>query len=152
MSSHQLLLLSALLAGPVFGHVAVNVQVGDPGYYGPLVVEERVHPVLVYPRPIVVNRGVVHAEPLYVRVPSGHAKHWSKHCARYEACARPVYFVRDDWYTREYVPHYREHHGHHDGDGRRDERGGDGHGDGNGNGDDQGHGNGHGNGHGHGNH
>ncbi len=37
----------------------------------------------------------------------GHEKHWRKHCAQYNACGRPVYFVRDDWYNNEYVPRYR---------------------------------------------
>jgi hypothetical protein len=27
--------------------------------------------------------------------------------AEYNACGRPVYFVRDDWYQREYVPRYQ---------------------------------------------
>jgi hypothetical protein len=47
-------------------------------------------------------------------VPPGHEKHWNKHCAEYNACGRPVYFVRDDWYNNEYVPHYqhdRDDHG-----------------------------------------
>ena len=25
-------------------------------------------------------------------------RHWRKHCARYDACGRPVYFVQEDWY------------------------------------------------------
>ena len=41
--------------------------------------------------------------PLYLHVPPGHAKKWSQHCARYNACNRPVYFVKvrgDDDYER----------------------------------------------------
>lgn len=117
-------LLLALLAGPAFGHVAVNVQVGDPGYYGPLVVEERLAPALVYPQPV-VGRGVTRNEPLFLRVPPGHVKHWDKHCADYRACGQPVYFVRDDWYHEVYVPTYhgkkpkkpkhdKAKHGHHE--------------------------------------
>jgi hypothetical protein len=30
-----------------------------------------------------------------------------KHCAQYNACGRPVYFVRDDWHYNEYVPRHR---------------------------------------------
>ena len=46
--------------------------------------------------------------PIYLRVPPGHQKEWKKHCHAYNACGRPVYFVRDDWYEREYVPVYRD--------------------------------------------
>ena len=37
-------------------------------------------------------------QPVYVWVPQGHRKHWSKHCHDYNACGVPVYFVRHDWY------------------------------------------------------
>jgi len=60
------------------------------------------------------------AEPIYLRVPPGHAKQWKRYCQRYRACGRPVYFVQEDWYRHEYAPRYRERHLHrHD---RRDER------------------------------
>ena len=55
--------------------------------------------------------------PIYLRVPPGHAKHWSKNCHKYNACGERVYFVKDDWYNREYVPRYQEQHRD-----RRDER------------------------------
>ena len=45
--------------------------------------------------------------PIYLRVPPGHEKKWNKHCASYNACGRPVYFVRDDWYRNTYVPQYQ---------------------------------------------
>ena len=70
----------------------------------------------------------------YLRVPPGHEKHWSKHCAQYHACGRPVYFVREDWYQKEYVPrqYHRDHESHDNGhdDDRQD-------------GNSQGHGHGH---------
>lgn len=108
------LLLLALAAGPACAQFSVHVQVGDPAYYGPLYLDSGARPALVYTQPVVVERRVVYGDPLYLRVPPGHAKHWTKHCARYNACARPVYFVRDDWYRRAYVPHHHgkpEHHG-----------------------------------------
>jgi hypothetical protein len=72
-------------------------------------------PRLVYAQPVVIERvpeyrGVA---PIYLHVPPGHEKHWRKHCREYNACGRPVYFVRDDWYNNEYVPRYR--HGDHGG-------------------------------------
>jgi len=61
------------------------------------------------------------------KVPPGHAKKWHKYCHRYHACGERVYFVRDDWYEREYAPRYRErHYGHRDHDRhdyRHDDRG-----------------------------
>ncbi len=73
-------------------------------------------PQLIYPQPVVIQRApeFVSAPPIYLHVPPGHEKHWSKHCAEYHACGRPVYFVRDDWYNHEYVPHYQHEHGGHD--------------------------------------
>ena len=58
--------------------------------------------------------------PIYLRVPPGHAKHWSKHCREYNACGERVFFVQDNWYNREYVPRYQEQHRDRQ-DGRRDE-------------------------------
>jgi len=48
---------------------------------------------------------------MYLHVPPGHEKKWRKHCAKYNACGRPVYFVRHDWYNNVYVPRHREQHG-----------------------------------------
>jgi len=49
-------------------------------------------------------------EPIYLRVPPGHAKKWSKHCHEYNACGEAGLFVQDKWYNREYVPRYQEQH------------------------------------------
>jgi len=43
-----------------------------------------------------------------LRVHQDHAKHWRKHCHKYNACDERVYFVQDDWYERDYVPRYQE--------------------------------------------
>jgi hypothetical protein len=60
-----------------------------------------------------------------LHVPPGHEKHWSKHCAQYNACGRPVYFVRDEWYNNEYVPHYRHAHDNDHGHGHGHDKHGD---------------------------
>ena len=88
--------------------VGVSVAVGQPGFYGRIDVGGVPQPPrLVYAQPIVVeSTTAVMAPPIYLRVPPGHTKHWSKHCARYNACARPVYFVQDAWYTSVYAPYY----------------------------------------------
>jgi uncharacterized protein YcfJ len=96
-------------SAPVFaGDVDVSVRVGQPGFYGRLDIGNMPPPATLYAEPVVVTPvpvGVVR-EPIYLRVPPGHAKHWSKHCHRYDACGRPVYFVQDRWYNEVYVPRY----------------------------------------------
>lgn len=109
--------LFSALATPAFAaDVGVSVTVGQPGFYGQLDIGNAFPPQLIYPQPVVIQRApeFVSAPPIYLHVPPGHEKHWSKHCAEYHACGRPVYFVRDDWYNHEYVPHYQHEHGGHD--------------------------------------
>ena len=93
--------------------VAVSVSVGQPGFYGRIDIGTAPRPELIYSQPIVVHpvpAGVAY-RPVYMHVPPGHAEHWGNHCHRYNACGRPVYFVRDRWYNDVYVPHYAKHRG-----------------------------------------
>ncbi|MBP5986262.1 MAG: hypothetical protein KA538_03670 [Azonexus sp.] len=100
--------------------VGVSVSIGQPGFYGRLDIGGFPAPVLLYPEPVMIQAVPYGRPPLYLRVPPGHAKHWHKYCHRYHACGERVYFVRDEWYQREYSPVYRErHYGHRDYD-RRD--------------------------------
>ena len=95
---------------PAFaGDLGVTISVGQPGFYGQINIGNVPQPQLVYAQPVVIQPApaFVSAAPIYLHVPPGHEKHWSKHCAEYHACGRPVYFVRDDWYNNEYVPRYR---------------------------------------------
>ena len=138
----------ALTAVPAFAtDVGVSVSVGQPGFYGRIDIGNAPPPQLVYAQPVVVEPVAVVGPPLYLHVPPGHAKHWSKHCREYNACGQRVYFVQDSWYNNVYVPSYREHgggrgeHRRHDGDDRRDNDRGD-------RGYDDDHGHGHGKGHG----
>ena len=95
--------------------VGVSISVGQPGFYGRIDIGNAPPPVLVYPQPVVIQpvRVVqpVPVQPLYLHVPPGHAKDWGKHCHKYNACAQPVYFVKDDWYNTVYVPHYQSEKG-----------------------------------------
>jgi hypothetical protein len=109
-------LIAALLAvaiTPAFSaDVGVSISVGQPGFYGRIDIGDFPRPTLIYPQPVVIQPappGIVH-QPIYLRVPPGHAKHWRKYCHRYNACGRPVYFVQDRWYNDVYVPRYRERH------------------------------------------
>jgi hypothetical protein len=119
----------ATLATPALAaDVGVSISVGDPGFYGRLDIGGYSQPQLVYHQPRVMYRASMHREPIYLRVPPGHSKNWRKHCRKYDACHDRVYFVRDDWYNRDYAPRYREQHGNrHGGMGsdRNDHRGND---------------------------
>jgi hypothetical protein len=105
--------LAALCAPAVASDIGVSVRVGEPGFYGQIDIGNMPPPMLVYAQPVFVERPprYVGYAPIYMRVPPGHAKHWRKHCRDYGACGRPVYFVRDDWYSREYVPRYQQRYG-----------------------------------------
>lgn len=111
----------AVATVPAFASVGVSVTVGQPGFYGQIDLGDAPPPQVIYAQPMVIERSVIPASPIYLRVPPGHAKHWAKHCGDYHACGRPVYFVRDSWYSHKYVPYYRERHGGPRGD--RDDHG-----------------------------
>jgi hypothetical protein len=130
-----LIAICILAAGPVAAaNVGVSISVGEPGFYGRLDIGNYPPPQLVYAQPVVIQpvRSVVY-EPVYLRVPPGHAKDWRKHCHQYDACSRPAYFVQDRWYSDVYAPRYRENHREH----------GNSSGKGNGKGNGKGHGKGH---------
>jgi len=103
------LLLWLALAGcslpAAAGDIGVSIGVNQPGFYGRIDIGSvSAPPVLIYPQPVVIAPPptVVVQKPIYMHVPPGHAKNWRKHCARYDACGRPVYFVQEDWYERHY--------------------------------------------------
>lgn len=100
-------------AVPALGaDLGVSISIGQPGFYGQLDIGNVARPRVLYSRPIIIDRtprGVVY-EPVYLRVPPGHSRNWRNYCGRYNACGRPVYFVRDDWYNNVYVPYYRQHY------------------------------------------
>lgn len=115
-----LVLTSAAAAAPAFADVGVSIRVGEPGFYGQLDLGGYGAPRLINSRPVVVVHRYRNPSPLYLRVPPGHQRNWNKYCGRYDACYRPVYFVRDEWYRDVYAPRYRRVHEH---DWRDDRRG-----------------------------
>ncbi len=100
--------------------VGVSVLVSQPGVYGRIDIGRYPQPAVIVPQPVVVAPPVgvvVPQQPVYLWVPPGHRKHWSKHCYRYNACGVPVYFVRQDWYDSHVRPpqpgpHGPGEHGH----------------------------------------
>lgn len=110
-----------------------------PGVYGRVDIGTAPPPPLVYAQPLIIYRSpaMVQQQPLYLHVPPGQAKKWAKHCAKYNACSRPVYFVNvrgdDDYEWRkendrrrgqdrgqDYRQDYGHEKGHGKGHGRRE--------------------------------
>jgi hypothetical protein len=115
-------LASLLMLGSLAAHAEtpiINLSIGgeiSPGVYGQVQFGNGPPPPVLYPRPsIVIHQppGVV-LEPIYLHVPPGHARNWSKYCRTYNACKRPVYFVK----SAEYEPGYQSRNRDED---RRDE-------------------------------
>ncbi len=117
MKSLLKIIIAGLLTIPIFAsaYVGVSVNVGQPGFYGQIHLGDAPPPQLIYAQPMWIERRPVELAPIYLHVPYGHAKRWRSYCGRYRACGRPVYFVRDTWYDRVYVPHYRQRHEYRDG-------------------------------------
>ncbi|MDP9011945.1 MAG: hypothetical protein M3O41_04665 [Pseudomonadota bacterium] len=106
------------------GDLSVNVLVSGqvaPGVYGRVQLGNERPPPLVYAQPMLVEAIPAPPPPIYLHVPPGHAKHWRKHCREYNACNRPVYFIRSE----EYEPgfdrrNYEREHAHDDRGGWRE--------------------------------
>ena len=114
--------------------VGISVSIGQPGFYGQIDIGGFPPPRILYREPMIIERVAVQRPPVYLHVPPGHAKNWSKHCREYNACGERVYFVQDSWYQNEYVPRYQKQHR------GNDDKRGNGHGNGKNN-KDNGHGN-----------
>jgi hypothetical protein len=114
------LAFSALASLPVLADDDLGINVvleGEvaPGVYGRVELGNDSHPDIYYPQPVVIVKDTKYAKyrPVYLHVPPGHAKNWSKHCKHYNACERPVYFVKSVEYEESYQ---REHDHDHDHD------------------------------------
>ena len=113
--------IATLSAPALASEVGVSVSIGHPDFYGRIDVGGGYPPpLLVNPRPMLIEPAPPGRPPVYLRVPPGHAQHWERHCREYNACGEPVYFVDDGWYSHEYAPRYREWRGdRREGDGDR---------------------------------
>ena len=89
-------------------NVILSGQV-QPGVYGQVVLGNQPPPPVVYTQPVMVYPPPqpVPMQPIYLHVPPGHARDWSHFCGRYNACGRPVYFVRSEEYEPNYHPRWR---------------------------------------------
>ena len=122
MKKFLMALFMVTAAAGATAQINVDINIGAPGYYGTIDLGNFSRPPVIYREPIIIERQVNYVgQPMYLRVPPGHAKKWSKHCGAYNACGRPVYFVQDSWYNNTYAPRYRQSHRGHDD--RNDDRG-----------------------------
>lgn len=106
-----LMILILITSSPISAtDLGVSISIGQPGFYGQINLGSHYpRPQLIYPNPILITPPpvAIQQQPIYLHVPPGHARKWSKHCYRYNACNQPVYFVQENWYNDVYVPHYQ---------------------------------------------
>ena len=114
---------AALSSAAQAADVGVSIGISQPGVYGRIDIGRFPQPAVVQAQPVIIAApparvAVQPVQPVYLWVPPGHQKHWRKHCAQYNACGVPVYFVQERWY-HDHGPgrEWREHreHGEHDG-------------------------------------
>ena len=75
--------------------------------------------MIIRPPAVVVQRA-----PVYLYVPPAHQQNWSRHCAGYNACGQPVYFVRESRVRERCEPeHPGWEHGRRGNEGRDAHRG-----------------------------
>ena len=111
MKSKQLLGLAiaalavvALPAQAADVDVGVSIGISQPGVYGRIDIGRFPQPQVIVQQPVIITRQARAPEPVYLWVPPGHQKKWSKHCSKYQACGVPVYFVQESWYHDHVLP------------------------------------------------
>ena len=93
--------------------VGVSISIGQPGFYGQIDIGNFPQPQVTNVQPVIIEGRGMDRPPIYLHVPPEYAKHWKQHCHEYHACGERVFFVRDEWYSKEYVPRYQEQHREH---------------------------------------
>jgi hypothetical protein len=104
------LTLIALLSAA--GQFALAAQAAEFSYFGPVDTSIAPEPGVIYERvvkaakqkPGDIPQNIRSAKVLYLHVPAGEERHWSAHCAKYQACEKPVLFVSEAWYQNVYLP------------------------------------------------
>jgi hypothetical protein len=83
--------------------VGLSIGINQPGVYGQINIGALPAPALVAPQPVVIAPGSVAAPPAYLYVPIAEQHNWRRYCGKYNACGRPVYFVRENWVRDRYA-------------------------------------------------
>ena len=96
---------ATLVGSALAADVGVSLNIGQPGFYGRIDIGNVPQPRVIYAQPMIIQQAPMGyaRQPIYLRVPPGHEKHWDKNCHKYNACGQPVYFVSDSWYDNVYV-------------------------------------------------
>ena len=115
-----LLLLGISTAHAQYANITIHGEV-KPGVYGRVEFGNAPPPVVIYPEPVLIVKDPRPLQPIYLHIPPGHAKKWEKHCHKYNACNRPVYFVKSKEYGRDWDDHHHHNkeHKHTDKDWKR---------------------------------
>jgi hypothetical protein len=101
-------LFGTLLLSPAIAQVGINIQLGQPNYYGGMNLQGYPTPQFYNSNPVLIQpMDTGYAQPIYLRVPPGQRQNWRSYCSSYNACNRKVYFVQDNWYNSVYAPRYR---------------------------------------------
>ena len=100
-----------LFAVGLAGSVGAAEPAADPGIYGPIDTARFSRPELINRKPVLAatarQSAVAKAstgKPLYLHVPPRQVSHWQAHCADYDACDAPVFFVTEGWFLNVYLP------------------------------------------------
>jgi hypothetical protein len=101
------LLVAALTMGAIGSAMAqpsvgLSIGINEPGVYGQVDIGNLPAPALVAPQPVIIAPGAVSASPAYLYVPVAEQHNWRRYCRKYDACGKPVYFVREDWVRERY--------------------------------------------------
>ena len=97
--------LALAAAGSAMAQTSVGLSIGinEPGVYGQVNIGALPAPALVSPRPVIIGAAPVGVAPAYLYVPVAEQHNWRRYCRKYDACGRPVYFVREDWVRERYA-------------------------------------------------
>ena len=127
----KILLALALASGSIGSamaqpSVSLSIGINQPGVYGQINVGNLPPPALVAPQPVIIAPSAVGVQPAYLYVPVAEQRNWRRYCRKYDACGRPVYFVREDWvrdrYSHEHPGWDRGHASPAHADRRQDDR------------------------------
>jgi hypothetical protein len=95
-------------AGAAQAQSYMNLTIGGafaPGVYGQIAIGDNPPPPVLNVRPVIVGRPIHGAPVMYLHVSPQEHKHWGRYCARYQACGRPVQFVRVNQQNRWWENH-----------------------------------------------
>jgi hypothetical protein len=116
---HALAVLAVTIsfAGLAQAQNYANVMVGGafaPGVYGQVSLGNNPPTPVWNAQPVIYGQPLHRARPMYLYVPQHEYNHWGRYCSRYQACGRPVHFVRGPGYYRQpeshaYSPRYERH-------------------------------------------